>query len=113
MISGFLLGLRLCRPTLLVWLVLAGMRQALSAQELVLDPGFELSTADGTFPDSGCPMACAWMAQFSGPEAAAVCIDPTFGLTPQPAHSGSHVLHVFTGNAGSQWWAAPYQQIAA
>jgi hypothetical protein len=107
MISG------LFRRTFSASFILTVALQALSAQELLLDGGFELSTPNGTFPDSGCPATCHWLPQFSGVEANALCIDPTFNPTPQPAHSGSHVLHEFTGNVGGQSTASPFQEINA
>ena len=71
------------------------------AANLLNDPGFESSVANGTFPSSG-----AWEEAWVGGEAGAVCTTTAF-------HSGSNGLWEYTGTAGTDWWSGPYQDLTA
>ena len=81
--------------------------------QLLGDPGFELSTYDGTFPDSICspshpndPDPGCWHPCTSGGQAGAVC-------TTTAAHSGYNGLWEYTGNGTPGWWSGPYQEFEA
>lgn len=69
----------------------------LYAQNLLHDAGFEASTADGTFPDSG-----FWKASWLGGDA--LC-------TSTSQRDGDNGLWQFTGENSEHWWAAPYQDV--
>src|SRR4051812_34228546 len=92
----------LCRRLLLTLpgLLLFFPANELLATEKLLDPAFESSTPNGTFPDSG-----FWIASSAGGGAAAIC-------TTTAGRSGNG-LWSFTGNVGSEWWSAPYQEVSA
>jgi len=68
--------------------------------QLLEDSGFEQSTPNGTFPDSG-----KWQPAWLG-EAGAVC-------TNTSAHSGNNGLWQYTGATASHWWSGPYQEFPA
>nr|WP_320012383.1 hypothetical protein [uncultured Desulfobulbus sp.] len=66
------------------------------AANLLNDPGFESSSPDGSFPNSG-----HWNSAWLG-EAGAGC-------TTTAAHSGTAGLWEYTGTATTDWWAGPFQ----
>lgn len=74
---------------------------AFPQDQLLCDPGFEDSTPNGTFPDSGCWQPCT-----SGGQAGAVC-------TTTAACSGNNGLWEYTGEFITGWWIGPYQEIQA
>ena len=69
--------------------------------QLLCDPGFENSTANGTFPNSGC-----WSPSSAGGGAYA-CVTTT------AAHNGNNGLWVYTGDETGAYWSRPYQQFNA
>lgn len=69
------------------------------AGEMLGDPAFELSTANGTFPDHAWQAAWAWI------EAGAVCTR-TAGRT-------GHGLWAYTGPKPIEWWSGTYQEFPA
>ena len=71
------------------------------ADELLRDAGFDLSTPNGTFPNSG-----YWTPATSGGTSGALC-------TSTAARSGSCGLWAYTANVSGLTWAGPYQQYAA
>jgi len=77
-----------------------GLAETRAAANLVGDPGFELSTPNGTFPSSG-----SWQRAWLG-TAGAVC-------TTTAAHTGSNGLWEYTGGATTDWWSAQYQDLPA
>src|SRR5574340_1326098 len=66
--------------------------------ELLGDPGFELSTPNGTFPNSG-----YWKDSHAPGTAGAVC-------TTTAAHTGICGLWAYTGNEAGAWWNGTYQE---
>jgi hypothetical protein len=64
------------------------------------DPGFESSTPNGKYPDSG-----YWQMGWLG-EAGAVC-------TSTAAYTGGAGLWEYTGTSGTDWWSGQYQDISA
>lgn len=86
--------------TAVLTLISAGLcSSAALGEELLKDGGFESSTANGTFPDSG-----YWVKEGIG-WADAVC-------TTTAGRVG-HGLWLYTGVSSNDWWAAPYQQVPA
>ena len=81
---------------------LCGASQPLGAVEKLLDGGFETSTPNGMFPDSG-----FWIPSSAGPGAAAIC-------TTTAGRNGNGLttngLWNFTGMSSNEWWCAPYQE---
>lgn len=86
---------------ILVVLFLIFAPTAFAEGQLLCDEGFELSTPNGTFPDSGCWNRCT-----SGGEAGAVC-------TTTAAHGGNNGLWEYTGDFITGWWSGPSQEIGA
>nr|WP_321466822.1 glycoside hydrolase family 2 TIM barrel-domain containing protein [uncultured Desulfobulbus sp.] len=70
------------------------------ADNLLKDPGFELSNTDGSFPSSG-----YWKPAWLG-TAGAVC-------TNTAAHTGTAGVWEYTGTAGADWWSGPFQEDCA
>src|ERR1043166_2848193 len=81
---------------------LLGMSGNLLAVEKLLDGGFEASTPNGNFPDSG-----FWIPASAGPGAAGIC-------TLTAGHNGNSLttngLWNFTGASSNEWFSAPYQE---
>lgn len=71
-----------------------------AAENLLSDPGFELSTPNGTFPNSG-----YWKKAWLG-TSGAVC-------TTTAAYTGSSGLWEYTGSVENSWWSGQYQDVAA
>jgi len=89
-------------PTLLlIFFVTLFTETAQGSGQLLCDPGFEDSTANGTFPDSGC-----WKPSSAGGGAYAV-------VTTTAARSGNNGLWIYTGNESWAYWSRPYQQFSA
>jgi hypothetical protein len=63
--------------------------------------GFELSTPNGTFPDSG-----FWTNSHAPVTAGAI-------TTTTAARTGSNGLWEFTGSEGGAYWSGPYQEFSA
>ncbi len=79
---------------------LLGEATSVAGQLLDGDAGFEVSPADGTFPDGG-----NWNSWTAGGTAGTVCTDTA-------AHGGANgCWGPYTGNAGTDWWAAVYQEV--
>jgi hypothetical protein len=76
------------------------MASNIKAANFCNDPGFELSTPNGTFPSSG-----YWKPAWLG-TAGAVC-------TSTAAYTGGAGLWGYTGSAGTAWWSGPYQDFTA
>ena len=68
--------------------------------ELLCDPGFETSTPDGTFPNSGCWQP-AWL-YTAGPPLCTI----TAGFT-------GNGLWQYTGVEPASWWSGPFQAFTA
>src|SRR4030067_3783761 len=88
----------------LAWLGLLMMLANASicyAVNLVNDSGFELSTSNGTFPNSG-----YWQTSWAPTTAGAAC-------TTTAAHSGTNGLWEYTGNDSGAYWSGPYQEFSA
>lgn len=86
--------------TPLVMIVRAEFTPKQCEAQLLCDPGLELSTPDGTFPDSGCwTVSCAGGTACPG----AVC-------TTTSARTGHCGLWVYTGWEASACWTGPYQE---
>ncbi|MBI4662818.1 MAG: hypothetical protein HY735_28720 [Verrucomicrobia bacterium] len=85
-----------------VWLASLGCVSfaSVSADDAFRDGGFEHSTSNGSFPDSG-----EWQRAWLG-EAGAVC-------TTTAARSGRNGLWVYTGNGGADSWSGTYQALRA
>ena len=71
------------------------------AVELLGDPGFELSTPNGTFPDSG-----VWKKAWYPLNAGQVC-------TSTAAHTGRSGLWEYTADSGGLSWSGIYQKFQA
>ncbi len=69
--------------------------------QLLGDPGFELSIANGSFPNSG-----YWNNSDAGGGADAGC-------TTTASHSGSNGLWEYTGYESWAWWSGPYQEFSS
>ena len=82
-------------------LVLIVSHDTCFAGNLLKDSGFELSTANGTFPDSG-----FWKKSWAPLTAGAVC-------TTTAAHNGNNGLWEYTGKASSAYWSGQYQSFPA
>ena len=82
---------------LVVLIVIGVVVCSTAADNLLDDPGFELSQPDGSFPSSG-----YWDPAWLG-TAGAVC-------TSTAARTGSVGLWQYTGVSGSDWWSGPYQE---
>jgi len=67
------------------------------------EPGFELSTPNGTFPNSG-----YWKIANAGSGANACCV-----ANGVANHSGKNGLWNYTGNQSNAWWSAPYQKFSS
>jgi PKD repeat protein len=72
-----------------------------SQVQLLNDAGFENSTANGTFPNSG-----YWISYTSGGGSGALC-------TTTANHNGNNGLWEFTGTQTWANWAGPYQELSA
>ena len=70
------------------------------AANLLLDPGFELSTPNGSFPSSG-----YWQSNWLG-TGGGLC-------TSTGARTGGAGLWEYTGNPGTEWWSGQYQDVSA
>lgn len=84
---------------------MCGTFQTLCAAEKLLDGGFEASTPNGTFPDSG-----FWSIASAGPGASAICTT-TAGRTGNAATTNG--LWSFTGTSGNDWWSGLFQETSA
>lgn len=74
----------------------------ITGQLLDNDAGFELSFADGTFPNAG-----NWEPSSAGGSAFAVC-------TNTSAHTGNNGLWEYTGSESMEgWWLGPYQEFSS
>ena len=71
------------------------------AGQLLCDSGFEDSTANGTFPTSGC-----WKSSSAGGGAYAV-------VTTTAAYNGNNGLWIYTGTETWAYWSRPYQEFDA
>ena len=71
------------------------------AGQLLCDSGFEDSTANGTFPTSGC-----WKSSSAGGGAYAV-------VTTTAAYNGNNGLWIYTGTETWAYWSRPYQEFSA
>ena len=71
------------------------------ADNLMNDPGFELSTLNASFPNSG-----YWQPAWAPLTGGALC-------TTTAAHSGSNGLWTYTGNESNAYWSGPYQEFPA
>jgi hypothetical protein len=72
------------------------------ADNLLSDPGFELSTADGSFPDSG-----HWKPAWAPSTAGALC------TTTAARNDPGKGLWAYTGDAAEAYWSGPYQEFPA
>ena len=84
---------------------LCGTSQILYAAEKLLDGGFEASTPNGTFPDSG-----FWFLTSSSAGASAICTT-TAGRTGNAGTTNG--LWSFTGASSNDWWSGPFQETSA
>jgi len=83
----------------LIVLISAGL---CCADNLIQDVGFESSSGNGTFPNSG-----HWQADWGHlSTAGALC-------TNTAAHSGKNGLWIYTGNKASDYWSGPFQEFPA
>lgn len=71
------------------------------SQELLGDPGFELSSSEGTFPDSG-----YWSSAWFPYEAGAIC-------TSTAAHTGRSGLWTYSASTAASSWTGTYQEVSA
>ena len=91
------------RLTLLPISIFCITSTALFSQVQILDSdsGFEISPADGSFPDAG-----NWQNSDAGGGADASC-------TTTAAHSGSNGLWIYTGYETWATWSGPYQELSS
>jgi hypothetical protein len=84
---------------------LCATSQILCAAEKLLDAGFEASTPNGTFPDSG-----FWFPASAGAGASAICTT-TAGRSGNATTTNG--LWNFTGTSSNDWWSGPFQDTSA
>lgn len=72
------------------------------ADNLMSDPGFELSTANGSFPDSG-----HWRPSWAPSTAGALC------TTTAARNDPGKGLWAYTGDEAAADWSGPYQEFPA
>lgn len=97
-------GLLFLKGTLVGLITLGSLSSFAFAEGQILgDPSFELSTPNGTFPNSG-----YWNPADPGGGADACCV-----ANGVANHSGNNGLWDYTGNETWAWWSAPYQEFSS